>query len=62
MRQATDIIGQIYLVVFFFVMAATPLAILILRTINFVRALGRCGTIVLTKHQAKSSRTPNASS
>jgi hypothetical protein len=47
LRHANDIIGQILIVAFFVIMAATPLAILTLAIINFIRAITRRGTIVL---------------
>jgi hypothetical protein len=42
-----DILGQVWLIAFFAIMAATPLAILTLGIVNFVRAVTRRGTIVL---------------
>lgn len=47
MRHANDIVGEILLVAFFVIMAATPLAILTFGIINFVRAQTRRSTIVL---------------
>jgi hypothetical protein len=47
LRYANDIVGEILLVAFFVIMAATPLAILTLAVINFIRAANRRGTIVL---------------
>jgi len=47
LRHANDIIGEILLVAFFVIMAATPLAILTLAIINFIRAATRRATIVL---------------
>lgn len=47
LRQANDIVGQVLLVVFFAIMCAVPLTVLVLGIINFVRALSRRGTIVL---------------
>lgn len=47
LRQANDIIGQVSLVVAFLIMTGLPLALLILGTINFARAVTRRGTIVL---------------
>jgi hypothetical protein len=47
LRHANDIVSQIFIVIFFVVMGAVPLTILVLGTINFIRALTRRGTIVL---------------
>jgi hypothetical protein len=47
LRQAHDIIGQVFLYAAFAIMAAVPLVILILGTYNFFRAATRRGTIVL---------------
>jgi len=47
LRQANDIIGQVFLVAAFFIMTGVPLAILILGVVNFIRAATRRGTIVL---------------
>ena len=47
LRQANDIVGQVLLVFFFIVLGATPLTILILGIVNFVRAFTRRGTIIL---------------
>jgi len=47
LRQANDIIGQVFLIAAFFIMTGVPLAILILGIFNFIRALTRRGTIVL---------------
>ena len=47
MRRLHDFLGQVILVVLFFVMCATPISILVLGIINFIRALSRRGTIVL---------------
>jgi hypothetical protein len=45
--RATDIIGQIFFVIFFALMGGIPLAILILGILNFVRAVTRHVTIVM---------------
>ena len=47
LRQANDIIGQVFLVAAFFIMTGVPLAILLLGVVNFIRAANRRGTIVL---------------
>lgn len=47
LRHANDIISQIFIVIFFVIMGAVPLTILVLGVINFIRALTRRGTIVL---------------
>ncbi|HEV7475804.1 MAG TPA: hypothetical protein VGN90_17240 [Pyrinomonadaceae bacterium] len=47
MSRANDIVAQIFLVVFFIIMAGIPLGILVLSIMNFVRAATRRGTIVL---------------
>ncbi len=47
LRQANDIIGQVFLVAAFIIMTGVPLAILILGIVNFIRAMTRRGTIVL---------------
>jgi hypothetical protein len=47
LRQLNDLIGQIFLVVFCFVMGAVPLSVLVLGIINFIKATTRRGTIVL---------------
>lgn len=47
LNKANDIVGQILLVVFFGLMGAVPLSVLILGVINFIRAVTRKGTIVL---------------
>jgi hypothetical protein len=45
--RTSDIIGQIFFVVFFALMGGIPLAILILGILNFVRAVTRHVTIVM---------------
>jgi hypothetical protein len=45
--RANDIIAQIFIVIFFVLMGGIPLAILILGTLNFVRAVTRHVTIVM---------------
>jgi protein-S-isoprenylcysteine O-methyltransferase Ste14 len=47
LNKANDIVGQILLVIFFGLMGAVPLGVLILGVINFIRAVTRKGTIVL---------------
>jgi hypothetical protein len=47
LRRLHDIVGQVILVALFLVMCATPLSILVLGVMNFVRAMSRRGTIVL---------------
>ena len=47
LRHANDIISQIFIVIFFVIMGAIPLTILVLGVINFIRALTRRATIVL---------------
>ena len=47
LRHANDIIAQIFLVIFFVLMGGIPLGILVLGTINFIRAATRRGTIAL---------------
>lgn len=47
LRHANDIVSQIFIVIFFVIMGAIPLAVLVLGVLNFVRALTRRGTIVL---------------
>ena len=46
-RQAADILGQIFLVLFFAVMVITPLVILVLGIVNFRRDKLRQGVIIL---------------
>ena len=46
-KNITDIVGQVFLVVFFVLMGGIPLTILILGILNFVRATTRQVTIVL---------------
>ncbi len=46
-RQVTDVLGQIFLVLFFAVMVITPLVILVLGIVNFRRNKLRQGVIVL---------------
>ena len=45
--RANDIIAQIFIVIFLVLMGGIPLAILILGTVNFVRAVTRHVTIVM---------------
>lgn len=47
LNKANDIVGQILLVVFFVVMGAVPLTVLVLGIINSIRAVSRRGTIIL---------------
>jgi hypothetical protein len=47
LRQANDVVGQVLIVVFLIVQNVTPLAILLLATINFVRGFRRRGAIIL---------------
>ena len=47
MRRLNDFLGQVILLVLFFVMGATPLVVLVLAVMNFIRAQSRRGTIVL---------------
>ena len=47
LRHANDILSQIFLVVFFIIMGAVPLTILVFGVSNFARAVTRRGTIVL---------------
>lgn len=46
-RQVTDVLGQIFLVLFFAVMVITPLVILVLGIVNFRRDKVRQGVIIL---------------
>ena len=46
-RQVADILGQIFLVLFFAVMVITPLVILVLGIVNFRRDKLRQGVIIL---------------
>ena len=46
-RQVTDILGQVFFVLFFAVMVITPLVILVLGIVNFRRDKLRQGVIVL---------------
>jgi hypothetical protein len=46
-KNATDIVAQIFIVIFFILMGGIPLAILVLGILNFVRAAMRQVTIVL---------------
>jgi hypothetical protein len=47
LNKANDIVGQILLVVFFVIMGAVPLSVLILGILNLIRAVSRKGTIIL---------------